>query len=49
VLAAVIGALAVGIGIWSSMTYDTPSGPSVVVAAATMFALTMLWPRRAPA
>jgi zinc transport system permease protein len=48
VLAALIGALAVGTGIWSSMTYDTPSGPSVVVAAAAMFALTMLWPRRQP-
>jgi zinc transport system permease protein len=47
VLAAAIGAIAVGTGIWSSMTFDTPSGPSVVVAAAAMFALTLAWPRRA--
>ena len=36
VLAAVIGAVAVGSGLWASMRFDTPSGPSVVVAAALL-------------
>lgn len=37
-LAATIGCGAVGIGLTSSMTFDTPSGPSIVVAAMLLFA-----------
>ena len=37
VLAAGIGALAVALGLFGSLQYDTPSGPSVVVAALALF------------
>ncbi|HMA14773.1 MAG TPA: metal ABC transporter permease, partial [Kiloniellaceae bacterium] len=37
VLAAGIGALAVALGLVGSLQYDTPSGPSVVVAALALF------------
>ncbi len=40
-LAAAIGALAVIAGLGASLTWDTPSGPSVVVAAAALFALSV--------
>lgn len=49
VLAAIIGVVAVGAGLYASLFFDTPSGPSIVVAAATMFALSAISPRRAPA
>ena len=39
--AAVIGALAVVGGLAASLTWDTPPGPSVVVAASTLFALSL--------
>lgn len=38
-LAALCGAAAVVLGLWASFTFDTPSGPSVVAAAAVLFAL----------
>ena len=41
-LASAIGVLAVLAGIAASMQWDTPSGPSIVVAAATLFALSLL-------
>jgi zinc transport system permease protein len=41
VLAAVLGALAVLGGLGASLRWDTPSGPSVVVAAAALFLLTL--------
>ncbi len=44
--AALIGCLAVTGGLSGSLAWDTPSGPSVVVAAALLFALTRAWPRR---
>ena len=44
--AAVIGCLAVSGGLSGSLAWDTPSGPSVVVAAALIFVLTRAWPRR---
>jgi zinc transport system permease protein len=47
--ASAIGAVAVGAGIYASLSFDTPSGPSVVVAAATLFALSALAPARLPA
>lgn len=45
--AAGFGALAVSAGMLASATFDTPSGPSIVVAAAAIFAAVTGWPRRA--
>lgn len=45
VLAALAGGLAVTGGLAGSLRFDTPAGPSVVVAAALLFALTGLVPR----
>ncbi|WP_429815866.1 zinc ABC transporter permease subunit ZnuB [Ensifer sp. B1-9] len=42
VLASVIGALAVTGGLFGSLHWDTPSGPSIVVAAVGLFALSLL-------
>ncbi|MFN3320647.1 MAG: zinc ABC transporter permease subunit ZnuB [Allorhizobium sp.] len=42
VLASVIGAVAVVIGLFGSLTYDTPSGPSIVVAALLLFIISLL-------
>src|SRR3546814_8969173 len=39
VAASLIGCAAVGSGIWGSFTWDTPSGPSIVVAATVLFVL----------
>jgi zinc transport system permease protein len=49
VLAAVIGAVAVAAGILGSLTFDTPAGPSIVVATAILFTLSVLMPQRAAA
>jgi len=40
--AAAIGAVAVGLGLVGSLEMDTPAGPSIVVAAAALFAATLL-------
>ncbi len=45
--AAGLGALAVAIGLWASVQFDTPSGPSVVVFAALLFAASVVVRRRA--
>jgi len=42
VLASLIGALAVVGGLFGSLHYDTPSGPSIVVAALLLFILSLL-------
>ena len=42
VLASVIGALAVVGGLFGSLKFDTPSGPSIVVAALGLFILSLL-------
>lgn len=42
-LAVLIGCLAVGLGLLLSLYGDTPTGPSVVVAASTLFTVTLLW------
>ncbi|MBF0446020.1 MAG: metal ABC transporter permease [Magnetococcales bacterium] len=42
VLAAIIGCLAVGVGLAGSLSFDTPSGPSIVVGAMLLFALSNL-------
>lgn len=47
--AALIGCAAVGGGLWGSWTWDTPSGPSIVVAALAIFLALHALPRRATA
>jgi zinc transport system permease protein len=47
VYASIIGAVAVVGGLFASLKFDTPSGPSVVVAAAAIFAATLMFKRRA--
>ena len=42
VAASLIGMAAVGAGIWSSFRWDTPTGPTIVAAAAGLFALSLL-------
>ena len=44
VLAAVIGCLAVAGGLAGSMAFDTPPGPSIVVAAFVLFVFSALMP-----
>jgi zinc transport system permease protein len=47
VMASMIGAGAVMAGLWGSLTWDTPAGPSIIVAATVVFALTAAVTRRA--
>jgi len=49
VIASGFGGLAVALGLAGSLAYDTPAGPSIVVAALLLFVVTALWPGRAPA
>jgi zinc transport system permease protein len=44
VLSALIGAVAVTGGLFGSLGYDTPSGPSIVVAALLLFVLSIVVP-----
>jgi zinc transport system permease protein len=44
VLAGVAGCLSVAGGLWGSMQFDTPSGPSIVAAAFALFVLATLAP-----
>lgn len=43
-LASLAGCIAVALGLWASLRWDTPTGPSIVVAAAALFMVTALWP-----
>lgn len=45
VLAVVIGWISVGTGIWASFTTDTPTGPTIVVAACIAFAVSAVFRR----
>ncbi|MBV6633767.1 MAG: metal ABC transporter permease [Alphaproteobacteria bacterium] len=45
-MAAGLGCLSVAGGLGASLTFDTPSGPSIVVAAVTLFILGLAIPRR---
>jgi zinc transport system permease protein len=45
-VAVLFGWLAVGLGLWGSLRWDSPTGPSVVLAAASLFALSGLVPGR---
>lgn len=49
VMAALFGMVAVALGLMGSLEFDSPSGPSIVVAAAILFALTLLPKRRGQA
>ena len=40
-VASVLGAIAVGLGLYASYLWDCPAGPSIVLAAAALFALTL--------
>lgn len=42
IVASLIGAVAVVLGLFGSLTYDTPSGPSIVVAALILFLFSLL-------
>lgn len=42
VLAALAGMVSVSAGLWGSMQFDTPSGPSIVVAALLVFLVSLL-------
>jgi zinc transport system permease protein len=41
-IAAGLGALAVALGLFGSLEWDTPSGPSIVVAALALFLISLL-------
>ncbi len=45
-LASLIGCLAVGGGLYGSFRWDTPAGPSIVVAACGLFLLSWLLPKQ---
>ncbi|GAA0298811.1 iron chelate uptake ABC transporter family permease subunit [Rhodovulum strictum] len=47
ILATLFAGLAALGGLWGSLRFDTPAGPSIVVAATALFALSRLAPRRA--
>lgn len=49
VLAAALAVAAVGLGLGGSLAFDTPSGPSIVVGAALLFAASLIPARLAPA
>jgi len=42
ILASLLGAVAVVGGLFGSLRYDTPSGPSIVVAALILFVISLL-------
>lgn len=45
ITAALLGALCVVLGLFSSLQWDIPAGPSIVVVATLVFVLVMVWPR----
>jgi zinc transport system permease protein len=47
-LASALGCVAVALGLWASLRWDTPAGPSVVVAATGLFLLGAIIPARLP-
>ncbi|MRG73450.1 hypothetical protein GH722_16895 [Alphaproteobacteria bacterium HT1-32] len=44
VLAALVGSATVPLGLFTAVRFDTPAGPTIVVAAAVIFALSLLAP-----
>ena len=49
VIAALSGSMSVLLGMWASFQWDTPAGPSVVVAAAGLFVLSLVSPKKVSA
>jgi len=45
--AGVAGAIAVIIGLWASLQWDTPAGPSIVAAATGLFIISFFYPDKA--
>ena len=45
-LASLFGCAAIGLGLWASLRWDTPAGPSVVMAATTLFLVGSVIPSR---
>lgn len=41
IIASVIGCIAVTLGFWASLTWDWPTGPAIVAAAASMFVISL--------
>ena len=46
IIASLVGMVSVGLGLYSSLQWDTPAGPSIVVIATLLFFLTYLLPSR---
>lgn len=45
-LASALGVVAVIVGLSSSLNFDTPAGPSIVVASLVVFLVSVVWPGR---
>lgn len=45
-LASIVGMVSVGVGIWTSYTWDWPTGPAIVVIATVIFLLSFVWDKR---
>jgi zinc transport system permease protein len=45
IFAAIIGAISIGLGLAASMQWDTPAGPSIVLAAAAICLISLAWPK----
>ena len=43
-LAVLAGLISVGLGLWASLVFDTPAGPSVVLSSGILFSLSLLKP-----
>lgn len=41
-IASLVGLISVAIGVWGSLQYDTPTGPSIVLAASLIFGVSLL-------
>ena len=46
ILASLLGCIAVGLGLVASLYWDTPTGPSIVVASAVLFSVAFVLPLR---
>ena len=46
IFSALFGCVAVGMGLFGSLSFNTPSGPSIIVSALVIFALTLLSSQR---
>jgi zinc transport system permease protein len=46
IFASIIGVISIALGLAASIQWDTPAGPSIVLAAAAMCLISLLWPKR---